>query len=260
MGKRRGTSPVKALTQWFQRRSFIFKFILGAIITLFSLVALKLSVRNHDNLFVASEIVHALGILILIYKLTIHRSCSGLSLKSQELTAIFLAARLVCSVMIEGDIHTFLDSLTLAATIWVIYMLRFKLNASYNKELDTMPLYYVVIPCAILSIFVHSQSLWPLLARVLWSFCLCVEAISVLPQLRFMQNAKMVESFTAHYVFALGISRFVGCANWIFKIYETGGKYLVLAGKGHLYILLILVAEIVQTFILADFCYYYIKR
>jgi ER lumen protein retaining receptor len=33
---------------------------------------------------------------------------------------------------------------------------------------------------------------------------LYVEAVSVLPQLRMMQRAKVVERFTANYVFALG--------------------------------------------------------
>lgn len=72
-------------------------------------------------------------------------TCVGLSLKTQELTALFTAVRLGCSFYMEGDIHTVLDSLTLAFTLWVIYMIRFKLKASYMAELDTTPLYYVVI-------------------------------------------------------------------------------------------------------------------
>lgn len=68
----------------------------------------------------------------------------GLSLKSQELTAIFLIVRLCCSWIIEYDIHTILDLATLISTLWVIYMMRFKLNSSYTKELDNMPRYYVV--------------------------------------------------------------------------------------------------------------------
>lgn len=68
----------------------------------------------------------------------------GLSLKTQELTAIFLAARLCCSLFMEGDIHTFLDFLTLVSTLWVIYMMRFKLKSTYIADLDNMPLYYVV--------------------------------------------------------------------------------------------------------------------
>lgn len=69
----------------------------------------------------------------------------GLSLKSQEVTAVFLAVRLICSISMEGDIHTVLDFATLVSTLWVIYMIRFKLKASYVKTLDNCHHYYVVI-------------------------------------------------------------------------------------------------------------------
>ena len=65
-------------------------------------------------------------------------------MKTQELTAMFLAVRLYCSFVMEGDIHTVLDLVTLVSTVWVIYMIRFKLKSTYNKELDNFPIYYVV--------------------------------------------------------------------------------------------------------------------
>ena len=69
---------------------------------------------------------------------------TGLSLKTQEITALFLAARLACSVLMELDAHSVLDMATLISTAWVIYMIRFKLKSTYIKELDNMPLYYLV--------------------------------------------------------------------------------------------------------------------
>jgi hypothetical protein len=44
----------------------------------------------------------------------------------------------------EYDIHTILDSATLVATLFVIYMIRFRLRATYMLEKDNFPLYYVV--------------------------------------------------------------------------------------------------------------------
>lgn len=69
---------------------------------------------------------------------------TGLSLKTQELTAIFLTMRIACHFMLIRDIYVILDSLTLVSTLWVIYMIRFKLKQTYMQELDNMPLYYVV--------------------------------------------------------------------------------------------------------------------
>ncbi|PON59366.1 ER lumen protein retaining receptor [Trema orientale] len=258
MGRKR-TSPANVLFGWLRRQSLKVKTFIGAAIGLFALVALKFTVKNHNHFFVASEAVHLAGILVLIYKLTTQKTCSGLSMKSQELTAMFLAVRLFCSTIMEGDIHTFLDFTTLVSTIWVIYMIRFKLKSTYIKELDNFPLYYVVVPSAILAVVVHPFTHHFRIGRILWALGAYVEAVSVLPQLHMMQNAKMVEPFTAHYVFALGVSRFFSCAHWILQIYETGGSYLYLVGSGYFWFLAAFLSEMVQTFILTDFCYYYIK-
>ncbi|WZZ66721.1 hypothetical protein YC2023_078091 [Brassica napus] len=40
-------------------------------------VFLRVIVHDHDNLFVAAEAVHALGISVLIYKLTKEKTCAG---------------------------------------------------------------------------------------------------------------------------------------------------------------------------------------
>ena len=60
----------------------------------------------------------------------------------------------------------------------------------------------------------------------MWALCVYVEAVSVLPQLRMMQKAKVVEKFTAHYVFALGLSRFISCAHWILQLVD-GDSFLL---------------------------------
>lgn len=57
---------------------------------------------------------------------------------------MFLAVRLYCSFVMEYDIHTLLDLATLATTLWVIYMIRFKLKSSYMEDKDNFLIYYVV--------------------------------------------------------------------------------------------------------------------
>ncbi|XP_027114376.1 uncharacterized protein [Coffea arabica] len=258
MGRLR-SSPVNKLFAWVRRQSMKVKIFLAVTSVICPLVALKLLIKDHNHFFIASEAVHFLGIMVLIYKLTTQKTCSGVSLKSQELTAIFLAVRLCCSFFMEGDIHTVLDFATLVSTLWVIYMIRFKLKSTYIAELDNMPIYYLVVPCAILAVISRPYTYHALIYRILWAFCAYLESVAVLPQLRMMQNAKMIEPFTAHYVFALGVARFLSCANWIIQVYDTSGKYLFVLGGGYLWVAMVLLSEIVQTFILADFCYYYVK-
>lgn len=88
--------------------------------------------------------------------------------------------------------------------------------------------------------------------QILWALCVYLEAVSVLPQLRMMQKAKVVEKFTAHYVFALGISRFISCAHWILQIID-GDSFLLQAIGSGIWPAMVLLSEVVQTGILADF-------
>ncbi|WVZ65685.1 hypothetical protein U9M48_015007 [Paspalum notatum var. saurae] len=305
----RGTKrPLGAVTSWVRRQPPKVKAFLAVVTGMAALVFIRFIVHDHDNLFVAAEAAHALGIGVLIYKLTKEKTCAGsfpsapltpvldlsrspgpcprryglgfcinallyeesksfkafyfhlagLSLKSQDLTALFLAVRLYCSFVMEYDIHTILDTATLIATLFVIYMIRFKLRSTYMVDKDNFALYYVVVPCAVLALLIHPSTSHNIVNRISWAFCVYLEAVSVLPQLRLMQNTKIVEPFTAHYVFALGVARFLSCAHWVLQVLDTRGRLLTALGYG-LWPSMVLLSEIVQTFILADFCYYYVK-
>lgn len=78
MGRRRGArDPVNILFGWVRRQSVRVQVFLGAVAALVALVGLKIFVRDYEHFYIASEAVHAAGILILIYKLTRHKTCSG---------------------------------------------------------------------------------------------------------------------------------------------------------------------------------------
>ena len=62
----------------------------------------------------------------------------------------------------------------------------------------------------------------------------------------------------AHYVFALGVSRFISCSHWLLQLAD-GSSFLLRALGSGLWPAAVLASEVVQTFILADFCYYYVK-
>ncbi|KAL6776724.1 hypothetical protein ACKKBF_B30685 [Auxenochlorella protothecoides x Auxenochlorella symbiontica] len=250
--------PVLTISRWFKTRSFKEKLYLGIGAAVVVLLLMWFVIEDHDSLFVMSEGVHFLGIGVLAYKIIRKRNCGGLSLRSQELTALFLATRLFCSFMMEYDIHTLLDLLTLLATGWVVYTLRGPLRESYQRELDGLNPLIILVPCLLLAVVAHPGTRHAYAFKILWAFCVYLEAVSVLPQLRMMQKAKVVEKFTAHYVFALGLSRFISCAHWVLQILD-GDKYLWQALGSGIWPIMVLVSEVVQTFILADFCYYYVK-
>ncbi|KAI3676343.1 hypothetical protein L1987_85949 [Smallanthus sonchifolius] len=259
MGKKSASSVNTLFVALVRRQTLKVKIFLAVTAFISSLVALRSFVINYNNLFVASESVHAVGIIALIWKLTTLKTCSGLSLQTQELTALVLAVRICCRFEIGHNIHSFLDLASLLSTAWVIYMMRFKLYVTYNQHLDRTPKFCLMIPCAIMAVLVHPNSSISLLTKMMWAFSVYLEAILVLPQLHMMQRTQMIEPFTALYVFALGVSRFFEAAYWILRIFESTEAYLFLLGRGYFWVPMVLVAETFQTFILSDFCYYYMK-
>jgi hypothetical protein len=58
--------------------------------------------------------------------------------------------------------------------------------------------------------------------------------------------SQVVERFTAHYVFALGIARFLSCAHWVLQIMD-GDSFLLMALGSGIWPVMVLVSEIVQV-------------
>lgn len=249
----------KQVTRWVKTRPTPMKIGLGFLVAVVMLVLMYFIIEDHDVLFILAEICHVIGLLVLVFKLQQKKSAAGLSLRTQNLTAAFLAVRLYCSFMMEYDIHTLLDLVTLAATSWVIFTMLTSAKHTWQADKDTIPEYFVLIPCACLALVSHPGTRHLLINRVLWAFCVYVEAVSVLPQLRMMQKNKVVEKFTGHYVFALGMARFFSCAHWVLQMADGSSHFLWQALGSGLWPMMVLVSEIVQTFILADFCYFYVK-
>ncbi|AQK58948.1 hypothetical protein Zm00014a_021979 [Zea mays] len=284
----RGSSrrPVAVVMAWVRRQPPKVKAFLAVVAGMAALVFIRFIVHDHDNLFVAAEAAHALGIAVLIYKLTKEKTCAvegvlflmpkcfiyaksrinrGLSLKSQDLTALFLAVRLYCSFVMEYDIHTILDTAALAATLFVIYMIRFKLRSTYMLDKDNFALYYVIVePFTAHYVFalgvarcdffvidiigcvcVHCKMCWDVLYFVLPHPVLYVSPVygcllGDLCLVVFMHGSMEMEEISS------------------LPVLDTRGRLLTALGYG-LWPSMVLLSEIVQTFILADFCYYYVK-
>ncbi|KAF4383672.1 hypothetical protein F8388_014172 [Cannabis sativa] len=158
--------PIHAVSTWVRRQPPKVKAFLAVISGMTALVLLRFIVHDHDNLFVAAEAVHSIGISVLIYKLMKEKTCAEI-IRTKNPFLIHLG---YCSTGIS-------------------------LSLLEQRE---------VVPCAVLALLIHPSTSHHLLNRIFWAFCVYLEAVSVLPQLR------IVEPFTAHYVFALGIARYPG--------------------------------------------------
>ncbi|CAO2190311.1 unnamed protein product [Urochloa humidicola] len=74
----RGSSrrPLAAVMAWVRRQPPKVKAFLAVVAGMAALVFIRFIVHDHDNLFVAAEAAHAIGIAVLNYKLTKERTCA----------------------------------------------------------------------------------------------------------------------------------------------------------------------------------------
>jgi hypothetical protein len=67
---------VAVVMAWVRRQPPKVKAFLAVVAGMAALVFIRFIVHDHDNLFVAAEAAHALGIAVLIYKLTKEKTCA----------------------------------------------------------------------------------------------------------------------------------------------------------------------------------------
>ncbi|CAI0438367.1 unnamed protein product [Linum tenue] len=60
-----------------------------------------------------------------------------------------------------------------------------------------------LVPCLALAVFIHPTTSHNLFNRIFWAFCVYLESVSVLPQLRVMQNTKV--QFDGLQIFLSGV-------------------------------------------------------
>lgn len=84
--------PIQAVSTWVRRQPPKVKAFLAVVSGMAALVLLRAIVHDHDNLFVAAEAVHSIGIAVLIYKLMKEKTCAGmdLSILSLMLWSVFV--------------------------------------------------------------------------------------------------------------------------------------------------------------------------
>lgn len=73
-----GNRQIQTVKSWVRRQPPKVKAFLAVISGMAALVLLRAIVHDHDNLFVAAEAVHSIGISVLIYKLMKEKTCAGI--------------------------------------------------------------------------------------------------------------------------------------------------------------------------------------
>ncbi|CAN4105652.1 unnamed protein product [Withania somnifera] len=200
------------------------------------------------NIFrLAGDMTHLISVLVLLLKIYATKSCSGISLKTQELYAIvFLARYLDLFTDFISLYNTVMKLVFIGSSLAIVWCMRYHrvVRRSYDRELDTFRYWILVVACAVLALVLHEMFN---LQEVFWAFSIYLEAVAILPQLVLLQRSGNVDNLTGQYVFFLGAYRAFYILNWIYR-------YLT---EQHFTRWISCVSGLVQTALYADFFYYY---
>ncbi|KAL4204521.1 hypothetical protein AMTRI_Chr01g132430 [Amborella trichopoda] len=195
------------------------------------------------------DMTHLFSILVLLLKIYATQSCSGISLKTQELYAMVFVARYLDLFTEYISLYNSLMKLVfIVSSLAIVWCMRARpsVRHSYDKDLDTFR-HYILVACSFaLALLVHEKFT---IKEVLWAFSIYLEAVAILPQLVLVQRSGNVDNLTVQYVFFLGYDvTFPVFLLLIFSIVVF--LYLVLLFPAW-------VSGLVQTALYADFFYYY---
>ncbi|CAL9161084.1 ER lumen protein-retaining receptor A-like [Musa acuminata AAA Group] len=195
----------------------------------------------------AGDMSHLLSVLLLLLKIYATKSCSGISLRTQELYAlVFLTRYLDLFTYVVSVYNTLMKIVFISSSIAIVWCMTFHpvVRRTYDKEQDTFRHYLLVGVSLVLALLFHERFT---IREVFWVFSIFLEAVAILPQLILLQRSRNVDNLTSQYVLFLGAYRAFYILNWIYR-YVTEDDYSAWIAW---------IAGVVQTGLYADFFYYY---
>lgn len=171
----------------------------------------------------------------------------------------------------SGDYLPYIEALCFLLAVGLLVLVLVVKRQTYAKEEDSFGknvipqiphtvggVLYLFVPCLLLAAIFHPSLNNNVLSDLPWTLALYLESVAIVPQLvMFQKSKKPVEKWTAHYVFALALARFLSLVFWASSYHELNGKDKASVTSGWIG-LLVVVFELVGMLILADYSYYWL--
>jgi len=191
----------------------------------------------------------------------------GISARALGLDAVALACRLSSTTWLQGYLpvdesgdwfYQAVDICSLVLVLWLLHRVLVTQRSTYQAHEDSFPFVPMMLVAFVLAALLHADMNARPLFDALWMAGLFVSVFAVLPQLWLInQNGGKVESFTAHYIAAMALSRALsGTFMWYARFDVTCVEWV--DGFSHA-IWAILSAHFLHMVLLGDFAYYYVK-
>ncbi|GLU13844.1 hypothetical protein SLE2022_304540 [Rubroshorea leprosula] len=189
----------------------------------------------------AGDMTHLISILVLLFRISATQSCSGISMKTQELYLLVFLARLFLPLY-----YTIVKLVFIASSLAVVSCMREQpaLKRSYDKDFDSCRHDFLIAICLFLALLLCERFA---LQEIFWTFSICLEAVAILPQIVLLQRSGDVDNLNRQYVFSLGAYCAFYILFWIYCYFT----------EQHFSRWIVGVSAIVQTALYADFFYHY---
>jgi hypothetical protein len=209
--------------------------------------------------------IQCFGYLCLRLKISQQKSVAGISGRTLVLQALSIGLRLCSTTWLKGYIpvdgtgdflYQLLDVITLLMVMQIIYCVFKSHRQTYQQEHDNCNVHITALGCFVLAVLVHPDLNNRPLFDTLWTTALYIDVVAMMPQLAMMAKIRgKVEALTSHYVGATAVSRAISLVFWFHGYAELAP----LDGSFNLAGWAVLSAHIVQTLLLLDFLFYYIR-
>merc|ERR1719321_850519 len=208
-----------------------------------------------------------LAYCLLAAKVLQQRSVAGVSAKALQCHAVVYMSRLSTTLWLKGYIPTdptgdwlyqACDAMSLATILGLLYLCFYRYNSTYQEDLDTFDITYLLAGCFILAVLLHPHLNGRPMFDTMWTLALYVDVFAMMPQLWMVAKLEVgaeVEALNAHYIAAIAASRAVSLYFWYYGFREFAPK----DGSFNLTGWAIMGAHVIQVLLFADFVAFYVK-
>ena len=213
---------------------------------------------------------------MLNYKAWGTKSVSGVSFKSMQLYVVVFICRLSSIFRHQGYLpfdksgdwlYHCIEVLSLLGVGLVCYAIFGPLLSTYDENLDRFGNFYipgelgaiyVLVPCVVIAVFFHPSLNHEFFSDFVWAASMYVEALAMAPQLYMFQKQAgergiKLDAWLGHTVFAVAFSRLFELIFWVGSFKELSTHHTGSTVSAYL----VLLSQVLQMAIMADFFYYY---
>jgi len=224
-------------------------------------VVLFMSDRDFSFLLTLSSMISLMSFAMVLIKIELNQSVSGVSGRMMTCYMFVLLCRLVAIVFWEGYLpldrtgdwlYQTCEAVTLFLCGVTLYVISVKYKATADMDSDSLNPWFLIVPTFILALIFHPALNQNFVGDVSWAFALYLEAFAGLPQLVLFHRESKVEPFTSHFLAAQCLSKICSFIFWIMTASELNGSTHAIPG------IWVIVMQAVQLLIMADFIYQYV--